>query len=82
VVFKSFFDGGNEADSTQYDFVSLASVSGTETQWRAFERDWGAVLKKHNAPWLHTTDVLISTNRTRGHPVGTKQSAMIFCLIV
>ncbi len=58
VVLKSFFDGGNEADSTQYDFVSLASVSGTSTQWNAFERDWGGALKKHGVPWLHTTDVL------------------------
>lgn len=58
MVFKSFFDAGNEADSTQYDFVSLASVSGTAAQWRSFETDWGEVLQTHGASWLHTTDLL------------------------
>jgi hypothetical protein len=58
VVLKSYFDGGNQADSSRYDVISLASISGTPNQWRAFERDWKAVLKTHNAPWLHTTDAL------------------------
>ena len=58
MVLKSFFDGSNEADSTQYDVVTLASVSGTIDLWRAFERDWRATLKKHGADWLHTTDLV------------------------
>jgi hypothetical protein len=29
MVLKSFFDAGKKADSTQYDVVSLAAVSGT-----------------------------------------------------
>jgi hypothetical protein len=62
VIFKSFFDGGKQADSTQYDVVSLASVSGTTAQWKPFERDWRAVLKKHNAPFLHTTDAVSLKN--------------------
>ena len=37
MVLKSFFDAGNQADSTQYDVVSLASVSGTSEQWRPFD---------------------------------------------
>jgi hypothetical protein len=28
MILKSYFDGGNQADSTQYDVVTLASVSG------------------------------------------------------
>ena len=56
VILKSYFDGGNEADSTQYDVVTLASVSGTTSQWRPFESEWKAILAKHKAPWLHTTD--------------------------
>jgi hypothetical protein len=58
VVLKAFFDGGNEADSTQYDVVTLASVSGTIDLWKAFERDWRAILTKHGAAWLHTTDLV------------------------
>jgi hypothetical protein len=62
VVFKSFLDGGNQADSRIYDVVSLASVSGTPTQWRSFEHEWNAVLKKHSAPFLHTTDAVSLKN--------------------
>ena len=58
VILKSFFDGANQADSTQYDVISLASVSGTSEYWRPFERDWKATLKRHHAPWLHTTDAV------------------------
>jgi hypothetical protein len=59
VVLKSYFDGGNQADSSRYDVLSLASISGTPSQWRAFEREWKATLKTHNnTPWLHTTDAL------------------------
>jgi len=58
VVLKSYFDGANQADSSLYDVLSLASISGTPSQWRAFEREWKATLKTHNAPWLHTTDAL------------------------
>ena len=58
MVIKSFFDGGNQADSTQYEVASLASISGTPDQWRRFTPDWKAVLKRHSAPWLHATDAL------------------------
>ncbi|HEY4360051.1 MAG TPA: hypothetical protein VGN17_03740 [Bryobacteraceae bacterium] len=58
VLLKAFFDGGNEADSTQYEVVSLASIAGTPGQWRRFDADWKINLKKHHAPFLHTTDAL------------------------
>lgn len=58
MIFKSYFDGGNQADSTQYDVLTLASVSGTLDMWKLFERDWKAVLIKHRAPFLHTTDAV------------------------
>jgi hypothetical protein len=51
-------DGGNQADSKEYDVVTLASVSGKTDEWKAFERDWKVVLKKHDAPWMHTTDAV------------------------
>jgi hypothetical protein len=62
VVMKSYFDGGNQADSRQYDVVTLASISGTSDQWRLAERDWKAILKKHHAPFLHTTDAVSLTS--------------------
>jgi hypothetical protein len=58
MILKSFFDGGNQADSTKHDVVSLASVSGTLDQWRSFERDWKANLETYGAPYLHTTDAV------------------------
>ena len=57
VIFRSFFDGSNQADSALYPVLSLASVSGNKAQWKAFETDWKAILKRNDAPWLHTTDV-------------------------
>jgi hypothetical protein len=38
--------------------VTLASVTGTLDLWKTFEADWRAVLKKHNAEYLHTTDLV------------------------
>lgn len=58
VVLKSYFDGGNQADSREYDVVSLAVVSGTQTEWKPFECDWKRNLKKHKARHLHTTDAV------------------------
>jgi hypothetical protein len=58
VILKSYFDGGNQADSTQYDVVTLAMLSGTLDQWRPLESAWRDVLKNHGADWLHTTDAV------------------------
>ena len=58
MVLKSYFDGGNQADSTQYDLLSLAAISGRNTEWKPFERDWERNLKRHCAPFLHTTDAV------------------------
>lgn len=63
VILRSYFDGGNQPDSTQYKVVSLASVSGTKDQWLSFETDWKAMLKTHDAPWLHTTDAVSLKNK-------------------
>jgi hypothetical protein len=55
VILKSYFDGGNQADSREYDVVSLAVVSGTFEEWGPFEADWNRVLTDHRADHLHTT---------------------------
>jgi len=55
---RSYFDGGNQCDSTQYEVATLAAISGTPSQWRNFERDWKKNLRKHRVKWLHTTDAV------------------------
>jgi len=37
VVLKGFFDGGNQASSTQWDRVTLATACGTGDEWFAFD---------------------------------------------
>jgi hypothetical protein len=58
VVLKSYFDGGNQADSTQYDRITLAAVCGTPEQWTPFEAEWGKILDQHGAKFLHTTNAV------------------------
>jgi hypothetical protein len=61
MILKCYFDGGNQADSTQYDIVTLAAFCGTNDQLKPFEHDWKEALKTNNAPWLHTTDAVSLT---------------------
>jgi len=58
VVLKSYFDGGNQADSLQYDLVTLAAFSGTKYHWQKFDRRWKKCLNDHGAKYLHTTDAV------------------------
>ena len=58
MILKSYFDGGNQADSSQYDRVTLATACGTSDQWNMFESAWNEVLQKHNASFLHTTEAV------------------------
>lgn len=58
LVLKSYFDAGNKADSQMYDVLSLAVGSGTPNEWGPFENDWGEMLKRHHADYLHTTDAV------------------------
>lgn len=58
MAFKCFFDGGNKADSRLYDTLTLAALSGDGILWDAFSDQWRAVLKRHRAPFLHTSDAM------------------------
>jgi len=58
VILKSYFDGGNQADSKQYDRITLAAVSGTSDEWKNLELAWNTVLTHHGANFLHTTDAI------------------------
>jgi hypothetical protein len=58
VVVKGYFDGGNQADSRQYDRITLATVCGTCEQWEAFESEWSKSVTSHGASFLHTTNAV------------------------
>jgi len=62
VVLKSYFDGSNKADSSEYDRISIATVCGTSKQWKRFDTEWRKVLYKHRADYLHTTDAVSLQN--------------------
>jgi len=85
VILKGYFDGGNEADSTQYDVVTLAALSGTTDQWRPFEAVWKTTLEKHKADWLHTTDAVTLNGqfrRDRGWDEGKRDAFILDCVKV
>lgn len=58
MVLKGYFDGGNQADSTQYDRITLATALGTCEQWSALEWSWKEVIENHKAQFLHTTNAI------------------------
>ena len=58
MVLKGYFDGGNQADRTRYDRVTLAVALGTVEQWTPLESAWEKVRLVHEAPPLHTTDAI------------------------
>jgi hypothetical protein len=62
VVLKSYFDGSNHADSSQFDRVVLATVCGNCEQWDNFTLDWNEALARYNVPYLHVTDA-VTLNR-------------------
>lgn len=66
LVLQSYFDAGNKADSREYDVLSLAVASGTSAEWLPFERDWRAMLLRHHAEYLHTTDAVARVNHYEG----------------
>ena len=66
LVLRSYFDAGSEADSREYDVLSLAVASGTAAEWGPFERDWREMLVRHHAKYLHTTDAVARVNHYEG----------------
>lgn len=58
LVLKGYFDGGNQADSQQYDRITLATVCGTLFQWSSLESEWNEALTRHDASFIHTTNAV------------------------
>lgn len=53
---ECYFDGGNQAVSSEYDLVSLSVISGTPKQWRKFESEWSKKWKDHQIGFFHATE--------------------------
>ncbi len=62
MVLKSYFDGSNHADSSEYDRISIATVCATGKQWKRFDTEWRKVLYRYRADYLHTTDAVSLRN--------------------
>lgn len=58
VITRCFLDGANKADSVEYDYLTLASMTGTKKQWGNFDKAWRRVLAKYHAEYLHVTDAI------------------------
>jgi hypothetical protein len=80
VVLKAYFDAGNQADSSQYDVLSLAATAGTVKEWLPFEKAWKRNLKKHKADFLHTTDAVSRKGIYEGWTVNQRDKFLIDCV--
>lgn len=82
MVLKSYLDGGNKPDSTQYETMTLASISGSENLWLAFEKDWKKNLRANNAPYLHTTDLMTRNGVYKGWTEKQRDKFLEGCVTV
>jgi hypothetical protein len=83
VVLECYFDGSNQANSQEYDVLTLGCIAGTEEQWRKCLSKWGRVLKDNGADYLHTTDAVNLHNafsRKRGWNK-TKRDKLLFSCV-
>jgi hypothetical protein len=58
VLFKAYFDGGNDPNNSQHRWVTLSAIFSDQYSLREFAASWKAVLVKHSIEYLHTTDAV------------------------
>lgn len=58
MILKSYFDGANQPDADRFEFITIACACGTKEEWEVFHLAWSAVLDRHGADYLHTTDAV------------------------
>jgi hypothetical protein len=83
VVLESYFDGGNKADSVEYDVLTLAAISGNVNQLRRFERAWKKNLVRHRCDYIHTTDLVSLQNyfdRDKGWNESKRDALLLDCV--
>jgi hypothetical protein len=56
VDLECYFDGGNQADSREYDLVTLSVISGTPKQWRKLEEQWKQKCDERHIGYFHATE--------------------------
>ncbi len=82
LILKSYFDGGNQGDSRQYDVLSLAVMSGTKDVWLPFAKAWNGVLRKHKVGYLHTSDAVARKGIYNGWKVTQRDALLRDCVRV
>lgn len=85
MVLKSYFDGGNQDNSSHYDLVSLGCVAAIDFDWRPFETDWRILLERffgdrHQEPHLHTVDAVTGNGVYEGWGVSKTQDFLADCV--
>jgi hypothetical protein len=58
VLFKVYFDGGNDHNNPNHRWVTLSAIFSDQYSLRAFANVWNATLAKHGIEYLHTTDAV------------------------
>jgi hypothetical protein len=58
VLFKAYFDGGNDHTNPKHRWVTLSAIFSEQYSLRRFARDWKSVLVDHSVDYLHTTDAV------------------------
>jgi hypothetical protein len=84
MVLKSYFDGGNQDDSTQYDVVSLACVAAIDVDWQPFETPWRILLQRYFGDrqpeaYLHTVDAVTGNGVYKGWGIEKTQDFLSDC---
>jgi len=82
VTVSYYLDGGNQSTG-DYKTLTLAAVAGTDFQWHHFDDRWISNLAKHDAPFVHATDVVAledefsDWSKLRAHALLTDASDII-----
>lgn len=83
MVLRSYFDGGNQDDSSQYETLSLASVSAIHDDWIRFEIDWRKILLRYfgdKLGYLHTTYAVTGNEIYEGWGVSKTRDFLSDCV--
>lgn len=80
VAVKAYFDGGNEADSRQYNSVTLVAFAATDPVWRSAEKRWETALKKHGAAYLHMFEAISLNGEFKGWDRNRMRALMYDCI--
>jgi hypothetical protein len=74
VALKIFLDGSGQSEDTSNRFLTLASIVASDNSWPAFETEWSAALKRHDAPYSHMNELLRGDGPFHGWEDGAKRA--------